>query len=162
MVLNKLLSASLHFRPTAAPKGVASFPTGAPCLRRTQPLQRSPSRVTVRVHLTTNDIDSAIEGPTCRMLALGMELPENSFVDLHNFDAVGETHGASHFVVSSDDADEPSSALHQIVRPLSDHTRPLEFLYSHSHPRTDEDELKTKNVWLKGHTGTSPNCISHP
>ena len=66
----------------------------------------------MRVHLTTNNIESAIEDQTYRMLALGMELPENSFVDLHNFDAVGETHGAYHFVVSSYDADELPSALH--------------------------------------------------
>lgn len=31
-----------------------------------------------------------------RTLALGMELPENTFVNLHEFDAVGDTHGTYH------------------------------------------------------------------
>lgn len=49
-----------------------------------------------------------------------------------------------------------SSAFHQVVRFLSSvfshfsFTRPTEY----SHPRSQEEELKTKNVWLKGHTGT--------
>ena len=37
-------------------------------------------------------------------------------------------------------------------------------IYVSSYPRSEEDELKTKNVWLKGHTGkVSPfsDCLSH-
>ncbi|PIL28629.1 hypothetical protein GSI_08671 [Ganoderma sinense ZZ0214-1] len=48
--------------------------------------------------------------PILRMLALGLELPEETFVDLHPFEAKGTT-------------------LH-------------------------EEEAKTKNVWMKGHTDT--------
>ncbi|KAF5352048.1 hypothetical protein D9758_009408 [Tetrapyrgos nigripes] len=52
-------------------------------------------------------------------MALGLELPEETFVKLHEFDAVGETH-----------------------------VRFLKY-----HPRPDEDEEKTRGVWLsKGHT----------
>ncbi|CAK5263717.1 unnamed protein product [Mycena citricolor] len=53
-----------------------------------------------------------------RLLAIGLELPENTFVDLHRYDATGES--------------------------------TLRFIKYH--PRTAEDEAKTKNVWLKGHT----------
>ena len=35
------------------------------------------------------------------MLAIGMELPEDTFVNVHNFDGVGDTHGAHHLAVSS-------------------------------------------------------------
>jgi len=54
-----------------------------------------------------------------RLLALGLELPENHFVDMHQFDAAGESY----------------------VR------------FMKYYPRPEEDEVKTKNVWLKGHTG---------
>ncbi|EED80235.1 predicted protein [Postia placenta Mad-698-R] len=54
-----------------------------------------------------------------RLLAIGLELPEETFVDQHKFDVLGESY----------------------VR----FTR-------YSYPRTEEDEEKTKNVWLKGHT----------
>ncbi|EJF58284.1 Clavaminate synthase-like protein [Dichomitus squalens LYAD-421 SS1] len=56
--------------------------------------------------------------PILRLLALGLELPEETFVKLHNFDAEGETY--------------------------------LRFMKYF--PRTEEDESKTKNVWMKGHT----------
>ncbi|KAJ7766299.1 Clavaminate synthase-like protein [Mycena maculata] len=49
-----------------------------------------------------------------RLLALGLELPEDVLVDLHGFSSVGETYGY--------------------------------------YPRTQDEELKTENVWLKGHT----------
>ncbi|KAJ7025423.1 Clavaminate synthase-like protein [Mycena alexandri] len=58
--------------------------------------------------------------PILRLLALGLELPEDALVDLHGFSSVGETYGNS-----------------------------LDCLL---YPRSEEDELKTKNVWLKGHT----------
>ncbi|PCH36926.1 Clavaminate synthase-like protein [Wolfiporia cocos MD-104 SS10] len=53
-----------------------------------------------------------------RLLALGMELPEDTFASQHNYAGVGETY----------------------VR------------FMKYYPRTDDDEAKTKNVWLKGHT----------
>ncbi|KAF8183042.1 hypothetical protein K438DRAFT_2020749 [Mycena galopus ATCC 62051] len=56
--------------------------------------------------------------PILRLLALGLELPENVLVDLHGFSSVSETY----------------------VR------------FMKYYPRSQDDELKTKNVWLKGHT----------
>jgi isopenicillin N synthase-like dioxygenase len=56
--------------------------------------------------------------PILRLLAIGMELPEDAFVNLHGFSAEGDT----------------------FVR------------FMKYYPRSKEDELKTKNVWLKGHT----------
>ena len=35
------------------------------------------------------------------MLAIGMELPEDTFVNLHNFGGVGDTHGAHYLVIFS-------------------------------------------------------------
>ncbi|KAJ7111492.1 Clavaminate synthase-like protein [Mycena epipterygia] len=52
--------------------------------------------------------------PILRLLALGLELPEDEFVNLHGFSSVGETYG--------------------------------------NYPRSQDEELKTSNVWLKGHT----------
>jgi len=57
--------------------------------------------------------------PILRLLALGLELPEDALVDLHGFSSVGETY----------------------VR------------FMKYYPRSQAEELKTKNVWLKGHTG---------
>ncbi|KAJ6625125.1 Clavaminate synthase-like protein [Mycena sp. CBHHK59/15] len=61
--------------------------------------------------------------PILRLLALGLELPEDELVNIHGFSSVGETY-----------------------------------------PRSQEDELKTKNVWLKGHTdfGTITVLYSQP
>ncbi|CCM00828.1 uncharacterized protein FIBRA_02870 [Fibroporia radiculosa] len=56
--------------------------------------------------------------PILRLLALGMELPEDTFVKSHNWSAVGETW-----------------------------LRMMKY-----YPRSEDDETKTKNVWLKGHT----------
>ncbi|KAJ7725543.1 hypothetical protein B0H16DRAFT_1665841 [Mycena metata] len=53
-----------------------------------------------------------------RLLALGLELPEDALVNLHGFSSVGESYGNSSMI----------------------------------YPRSQTDELKTKNVWLKGHT----------
>jgi len=68
--------------------------------------------------------------PVLRLLALGLELPEDSLVKLHGFEAPGASH--------------------------------LRFMKYH--PRSPEDELKTKNVWLKGHTdiGTVTVLYSQP
>ncbi|KAF9460593.1 hypothetical protein BDZ94DRAFT_1222828 [Collybia nuda] len=56
--------------------------------------------------------------PILRLLALGLELPEDTFVNQHDFDA-------------------PSDGWIRFMK---------------YYPRTEEDEQKTKNVWLKGHT----------
>ncbi|KAF8515787.1 Clavaminate synthase-like protein [Hysterangium stoloniferum] len=56
--------------------------------------------------------------PVLRLMALGLELPENYLVDIHNFYSKGETY-----------------------------VRLMKY-----YPRTDEDEERSKNVWLKGHT----------
>ncbi|KAH9944884.1 Clavaminate synthase-like protein [Amylocystis lapponica] len=56
--------------------------------------------------------------PILRLLALGMELPEESFVNVHNYARAGA-----------------ASA------------RFMKYF-----PRTDDEESKTNNVWLKGHT----------
>ncbi|KAF8888023.1 hypothetical protein BD779DRAFT_1440344 [Infundibulicybe gibba] len=56
--------------------------------------------------------------PLLRLLALGLELPEETFVKQHDFNAPTDTW----------------------IR------------FMKYYPRTEEDETKTKNVWLKGHT----------
>ncbi|KAI1787058.1 Clavaminate synthase-like protein [Ganoderma leucocontextum] len=68
--------------------------------------------------------------PVLRLLALGLELPEETFVNIHNFDAQGETY-----------------------------LRCMKY-----YPRTEDDEVKTKNVWMKGHTdiGTISILWSQP
>ncbi|EIW79585.1 Clavaminate synthase-like protein [Coniophora puteana RWD-64-598 SS2] len=57
--------------------------------------------------------------PLLRLIALGLELPEETLVNLHGFD--DSEHNASFF------------------------------RFQKYHPLTEADELKTKNVWLKGH-----------
>uniref|UniRef100_A0A0W0FVC4 Clavaminate synthase-like protein n=1 Tax=Moniliophthora roreri TaxID=221103 RepID=A0A0W0FVC4_MONRR len=68
--------------------------------------------------------------PILRLLALGLQIPEETFVDMHNFSAVGETY-----------------------------VRFMKYF-----PRTEEEESKSKNVWLKGHTdiGTITILYSQP
>ncbi|KAF8646663.1 hypothetical protein AX16_007161 [Volvariella volvacea WC 439] len=68
--------------------------------------------------------------PILRLLALGLELPEDTFVNMHGYSAVGETY----------------------VR------------FMKYYPRTAEEEEKTKNIWLKGHTdfGTITILYSQP
>jgi isopenicillin N synthase-like dioxygenase len=56
--------------------------------------------------------------PILRLLALGLELPEDSLVKKHDFDAAGESS----------------------VR------------FMKYYPRTEDEEARTNNVWLKGHT----------
>lgn len=65
-----------------------------------------------------------------RLLALGMELPEETFVNCHGFTTIGESY----------------------VR------------FMKYYPRSEEDESKSKNVWLKGHTdfGTLTILYSQP
>ncbi|KAG9313774.1 hypothetical protein JVU11DRAFT_6134 [Chiua virens] len=59
--------------------------------------------------------------PILRLIALSLELPEDALVNVHNYDAVGETY----------------------VR------------FMKYYPRSAEEEVKTNNLWLKGHTGES-------
>ncbi|KAF9045063.1 Clavaminate synthase-like protein [Panaeolus papilionaceus] len=68
--------------------------------------------------------------PVLRLLALGLELPENTLADLHGYSDVGETY----------------------VR------------YMKYYPRSKEEEEKSNNVWLKGHTdfGTITILYSQP
>ncbi|KAG2040734.1 hypothetical protein BDR03DRAFT_1029402 [Suillus americanus] len=56
--------------------------------------------------------------PMLRLIARSLELPEDTLVNNHDYDAVGETY----------------------VR------------FMKYYPRAEEEETKTKNVWLKGHT----------
>ncbi|EKM75875.1 hypothetical protein AGABI1DRAFT_45747 [Agaricus bisporus var. burnettii JB137-S8] len=68
--------------------------------------------------------------PILRLLALGLELPEETFVEMHRFEAVGESY-----------------------------VRLVKY-----YPRSADDEEKSKNVWLKGHTdvGTITLLYSQP
>ncbi|KAF9011703.1 hypothetical protein BDQ17DRAFT_1232931 [Cyathus striatus] len=70
--------------------------------------------------------------PILRILALILELPEETFVNMHNF-----------------------------CRPSRGETYVRFMKY---HPRSEDDELKTKNVWMKGHTdiGTVSILYSQP
>ncbi|KAF5352063.1 hypothetical protein D9758_009429 [Tetrapyrgos nigripes] len=65
-----------------------------------------------------------------QLMALGLELPEDTLVNMHGFDTVGESY----------------------VR------------FMKYYPRSEEDELNSKNVWLKGHTdfGTITILYSQP
>ncbi|KAI0649640.1 Clavaminate synthase-like protein [Trametes meyenii] len=67
--------------------------------------------------------------PILRILARGLELPEETFVKMHGFDDKSETY--------------------------------LRFM---NYPRTEDDEQRSKNVWLKGHTdiGTVTILWSQP
>ncbi|KAJ3556971.1 hypothetical protein NP233_g11853 [Leucocoprinus birnbaumii] len=68
--------------------------------------------------------------PILRLLAIGLELPEETFVNFHGYDAPGETY----------------------VR------------FMKYYPRTKDEEEKTGQVWLKGHTdfGTITILYSQP
>ncbi|KAJ3566697.1 hypothetical protein NP233_g6839 [Leucocoprinus birnbaumii] len=68
--------------------------------------------------------------PILRLLAIGLDISEDTFVNMHGWDAVGETY----------------------VR------------FMKYYPRTPEEEEKTDNVWLKGHTdfGTITLLYSQP
>ncbi|KAL4245870.1 iron/ascorbate-dependent oxidoreductase family protein [Abortiporus biennis] len=63
--------------------------------------------------------------PILRLIAVGMELPEDTFVNNHRFDAPGETW-----------------------------VRFMKYF-----PRSEEDEEKTNQVWLKGHTDSGTITI---
>ncbi|KAJ7450793.1 Clavaminate synthase-like protein [Mycena latifolia] len=68
--------------------------------------------------------------PILRLLALGLELPEDTLVNIHGFSSAGETHAR----------------------------------FMKYYPRSEDEELKSRNVWLKGHTdiGTITVLYSQP
>ncbi|KAI0658145.1 Clavaminate synthase-like protein [Cubamyces menziesii] len=76
--------------------------------------------------------------PLLRVLAQGMELPDETFVRLHNFDGPADTSGT--------------------FSPLSQ-SRVMKY-----YPRSAEEETQTNNVWMKGHTdiGTITILWSQP
>ncbi|KDQ32558.1 hypothetical protein PLEOSDRAFT_1073080 [Pleurotus ostreatus PC15] len=63
--------------------------------------------------------------PVLRLLALGLELDEETLVNIHGFNAPGDAY----------------------VR------------FMKYYPRSEEDETRTKNVWLKGHTDSGSITI---
>lgn len=84
---------------------------------------------------------------------MGLELPEDSFVKQHNWDAIGETYSKNkHFCVICVTLTKECSSLHEIVRALNTPSNALVHDFS-SYPRSAEEEAKSNNVWLKGHTG---------
>ena len=93
-----------------------------------------------------------------RVLAQGMELPDETFVRLHNFDGPADTSG-TFSPLSQCDApvdDTLHSPRDEIVRYEN------RMIFAHhslvmlgSYPRSAEEETQTNNVWMKGHTGSS-------
>lgn len=63
--------------------------------------------------------------PILRLLALGLELPEETFVEMHGFEDDNET----------------------------------AVVFIKYFPRSDDEEVKTRNVWLKGHTDSGSVSI---
>ncbi|KAF7317495.1 Flavonol synthase/flavanone 3-hydroxylase [Mycena kentingensis (nom. inval.)] len=84
--------------------------------------------------------------PVLRLLALGLGLPEDELVNLHNFDGVGETYV------------RPPIPLCISLRLLTNLPPTV------ATPRTPAEESATHNVWLKGHTdfGTITILCSQP
>ncbi|KAG6816818.1 hypothetical protein H0H87_002661 [Tephrocybe sp. NHM501043] len=71
-----------------------------------------------------------------RLLALGLELPEDALVEKHNYDSPGHTSGT----------DSPTRAkkMHADIS--------LKVRFMKYFTRSEEEERNSKNVWLKGHT----------
>ncbi|KAF9238969.1 Clavaminate synthase-like protein [Melanogaster broomeanus] len=78
--------------------------------------------------------------PILRLIALSLELPEDALVNIHNDNAVGETH----------DFLNCSYFYFLLARAKCSP------MFLPSYPRSAEEEAKTRNVWLKGHTGKLP------
>ena len=98
-----------------------------------------------------------------RLLALGLELPEETFVELHPIEANGVTRfrACPIALVFAPVSRYPANAWSvQCSRSSKQATyltalRQIRVLnVCASYPRTDEEEAKTKNVWMKGHTDT--------
>lgn len=96
------------------------------------------------------------------LLALGLELPEETLVQQHNFNATGESSGnpllssTSVFYLPLDQLGSWNSEFQWVIHAMFVSGSTLA-----SFPRSESEEEKTKNVWLKGHTGeerfTIPN-----
>ncbi|KAI0943717.1 hypothetical protein AcW1_002810 [Taiwanofungus camphoratus] len=89
-----------------------------------------------------------------------MELPEDTFVNVHGFSSAGESSGEFHhsqdhansaLISSSNDC---HSTFHEIVSVIgkTDTINSVDIHEIISYPRSDDEEAKTNNVWLKGHT----------
>ncbi|KAF4602960.1 hypothetical protein EYR38_003364 [Pleurotus pulmonarius] len=74
--------------------------------------------------------------PILRLLSKSLELPEHTFVRMHDF--------------STDGTSPSETPLHTFTQYVLKHK-------SASYPRPEAHEILTKNVWLKGHTGEQSN-----
>lgn len=74
---------------------------------------------------------------------------------IHGYDAVGETYGKLDFKHSQTNSITTPlcSAIHEIVGKYRYLSWTLLIITQRSYPRTEDEETKTNNVWLKGHTG---------
>lgn len=94
------------------------------------------------------------------LLGIGMGLPEDTFVDMHRFDAVGESSGRlwrySVEIIANYFLFWYHSEIHEVVSIILTSSAIIHMLPSF--PRSEEEEERTKNVWLKGHTGTRNLC----
>ena len=101
-----------------------------------------------------------------------LEVPEETFVEQHRFDAEGMSFCA-YISIAAPYVPFPSiltrvhfSTLHKVVSMQRTYLAALACTLSDrdSFPRSAEDEEKTKNVWMKGHTdsGTISLLWSQP
>jgi len=89
-----------------------------------------------------------------RLLARGLELPEDTFVNIHGFEASGESSG-KYFCPDPRSIWPPShsSEIYEIVSFSDVCIYGSLTTFFCSYPRTEEEETKSNNIWLKGHTG---------
>lgn len=100
--------------------------------------------------------DNELNQLLLRLMALSLELPEDTFVKLHDFDTPGGTYRRllSFLTSACGLADVTTSQVYEIVI-YDDMIIPLYLILIFSFPRSEEDEVRTKNVWMKGHKGHS-------
>ena len=117
-------------------------------------------RVANPVVVSTSTSETVSDGS--RLLALGLELPEEAFIDMFNFDAQGESYctwvgwsleHSSHL--------HQCSVIHEVVSVKPSKSPKCLMLCTCSFPRSEEDEVKSKNVWMKGHAGKSSSLAHH-
>ena len=120
------------------------------------PILRCVLRISVQAFI------NAISG---RLLALGLELPEDTFVNIHGFEDASETYGMiPSFKTWKPLIEAPlnyscrRSAAHEVVSTWFVSCAVL-LMMIYSYPRSEEEELKTNNVWLKGHTGSRMSSL---
>lgn len=93
-----------------------------------------------------------------RLLAIGMELPEDTFVKQHNIAKPSHTSGIKINLSTAICSDFPlTSTFHEVVS-RSTRWELSAMRRQFSYPRDAEEEAKTRNVWLKGHTGKLSDC----